>query len=299
MIEAVQRFLLTSLLLLAPAVAAAQGAPSEPPPAAGFASGPLDTVRLRAGGFVRGHVVEYDPAVGVRILLADGEIRTLPASAIAAVEEAAASTASTASPAPTRAATPTAGLGAPERSELREHAGYVGAEAPAAPTAPAPGELSARFDSDDHGVALFRLTGYRGTEPTFEALCTPPCDAHLPAGDHEISASYDGGELVAPEHLRLREDGAHVEVDYHDRSALRVGGWILAFAGPTVFGTFGSLAIWYPQFRCCGSQPENAVLSATGYTLMLSSVVVGVLMSLADDDFALEQAEGEAPAIRF
>ena len=47
------------------------------------------TVRLKSGGLVRGELMELQPKVSVRVRLADGEVRAIPWSEIAQIDEAA------------------------------------------------------------------------------------------------------------------------------------------------------------------------------------------------------------------
>jgi|GEM_PF-1564698 len=231
----------------------AVGAASFAPRVAWAQSAPAigDEVKLRDGSIYRGTIVEFVPSDHVDLLLPNGQTKRFNMADVA--YEGAAPTPAPPAP-PAEPTTP-----------------------PPAPTPAVPqpavtvrtGKVDVHVTSDQDDVTLLYPTGqsdfdavgagYRsvvaisGMARNYEIVCTAPCDAQLPAGEHRLALSLHGGrgvEAAEPVHL----DGpSTMRVHYESRVGMRALGWVL-LAGSVVAGTILVVdASTKTQSSCAGS----------------------------------------------
>jgi hypothetical protein len=195
-----------------------------PPTPAGPAT-PIDTVFLTDGGRVRGQVMEEHPKTGVRVRLADGTVRDIPAAEVDHVEYGGSASAPPVAPPP---------VGPAPKPEVPPATPRPSAEpmprAPTPPRAPSPRTAGLRVSSGEPGRLLLdgKPVGAVGSEPLELG--------QLPPGDHELTLELeDGDSSVAAVTL---EDGTTVEVEleppgpryaFHYRDGLSFGIGVGAF----------------------------------------------------------------------
>ena len=69
--------------------------------------------------------------------------------------------------------------------------------------------------------------------------------------------------------------------------------------GGGAFAALGTMAIWVPQFGCCGTRVENLMLMGVGYSLMVISIVSGIIMALTRDVAHARRDLAQPLAFRF
>ncbi len=211
----------------------------------------LDRVWLASGGVVQGSLIEQSPTAGVRILLADGTIRTIPAAAILRVEY----------------ATPTDRARDASRRERRddgsEHLTIVG---------------DWRVDSvvlqehvADDRQATFNARGVETTtERTFtRVLCVQSCDRYLQR-PLRVRVAGDG---VTPSEWFVLERGV-------SELAVRTGDSRMHVAGMTVttLGILAALTSLSTSFLWIPSSPQTPAVTLAMIGVPLALLIPGGLM---------------------
>jgi hypothetical protein len=206
-----------------------------------------DAVVLKDGSFLRGLIVELEPASHVSLRLPSGEVRRIPMTEVASVERggkpvtlggAPAPTATTpgaataaapvvAAPAP---ANPSTAAAAPDQTELdRILAAIPGPRIRLEARANGPAFLQRRIGDDQEGVVAYHL------------VCKLPCGVDLPAAD---TTPYRIGmaRLQPTDWFALPKYDAHVKADLVSamypvwmRSML-VGGFVFGVTGGAFYG---------------------------------------------------------------
>ena len=249
-----------------------------------------DIVRLTNGGMVRGTIVEETPDGAVTILLVTGESRTFPRNEIAY--------AGTAEGAPSMA-----------KPETQARA----PEPRIAPTVET--QARVRFDSSRDDLTVHRRTGTVYAEGSwgsgwtslegnaYARLCTAPCDAQLPPGDHRLAVSKSSSSRVAeaPDEVRVN-DGDTLRVDYRSKGLQRGIGY--ALMPVSILGGLSLIAVSVLAWRTeectagtCFDKPDfKFPLMVAGMIVMPAGFVTGMLLARSKDSarFELVPSSGAA-----
>jgi hypothetical protein len=283
--------------------AVAQVPPGDRSPPASRAAAPPDVVRLKAGGFVRGTLLEAVPGEPVVILLSNGTRRRFEAADVA---YAGPDGALSRSPAPADA-TPPSPRGAP-------------ADAPpprGAPAEPGPrpfatvrtGEARLRLvatrpgvtfhvqsgESRVNGFAFGWLGGHGGWGGAFEGrvsnfarLCTAPCEASLPVGAYRFGLSSGGGKVVEANATAVG-DGARLVGDYESRAGARAAGAVVAAVGLLAGVTL--LSVPLVQLAFDSSREPSLAPPIVGGALLVVSLPTGLALALLPDVASVRAVE--------
>lgn len=219
---------------------------------------PPDLVRLNNGGLLRGTIIEAIPGEKVVILLPSGETRTL-----AGDEFEYAGPASEA-PAPL-AAPPTAEPAAPEpQVTVRTRKARLSLQSPG-------DQLTWHLTRVD-GIAVG--TGGFAVAQAFDRLCTSPCEAEVPVGDHWLALSRpDGPPISARRSINVTGDGT-LEGVYEDHSTRQLVGGSLFFVG-----LLGGLALTTVPLLTIDNDEDYAPYGITGAIVSVVGVVAGLIIS--------------------
>lgn len=211
----------------------------------------LDRVWLASGGVVQGSLIEQSPAAGVRILLADGTIRTIPAAEILRVEY----------------ATPADRARDASRRERRddgsEHLTIVG---------------DSRGDSlvlqehvADDREATFNARGLETTtERTFtRTLCVQSCDRFL---QRPLRVRLAGDGVTPSEWFVLERGVSQLTVRTGD-SRVQITGMTF-----TTIGILAALASLSTSFMWIPSSPQTPGVTLAMVGVPLALLIPGGLM---------------------
>lgn len=227
---------------LAARTLSAQTPPSEPVTETSLA----DAVVLKNGSFLRGLVVELEPASHVSLRLPNGELRRIPIAEVASIERAgkpvalgvAPATTATAAPAGTAAAAvapvpapvaPPAAAAQPQSELDRILAGIPGPRIRLEAHANRPAFLERRIGDDQEGVVAYHL------------VCKVPCSVELPAAD-TVPYRIGMARFEPTDWFALPKYDAHVKAELVSamypvwmRSML-VGGFVFGVTGGAFYG---------------------------------------------------------------
>jgi hypothetical protein len=211
----VKRSLSVSLLVLAAALVSprAWGQPgaSEPSPPNALA----DAVELRNGAYLRGLILEVDPASHLTLELPNGEVRKIPMAEVASAERSGKAL-------KLGAAAPPLGPPSPTREIDRLLAAIPGPR------------VKLSFSSNE-GAFLEREIGQSSsTLVAYHLICQIPCKVELPALD-PIRYRVDGHRTEATDWFKLPSYDARIKAD------LASDGWTLWPPGLLVAGTMLAL----------------------------------------------------------
>lgn len=222
------RTLVASVLVIsmvAPIGAVAQSAREQTPATAPATPGD-DMILLKDGSMVRGTIEEIVASDRVVIMTRSGERRTYSMSEVTYAGPA--SSAPTAAPPSTPAPTPAPAPAAPERP--RELVTVIGREARLQLRANKP---TVTFHRKSATAMSNTYTNIRATG--WDVMCTAPCEVSMPEGTYSLAIS-EGDEApgeAAP--VTIPPGVSMVYGEYENNSGLRtavaVGGWVLAGAG--------------------------------------------------------------------
>ena len=119
------------------------------------------------------------------------------------------------------------------------------------------------------------------TSTDFRPLCVAPCVVRLPAGEHRLGLSVEGGGPVPAGKLTL-VNGATITASYQSRQLHRVAGFVLAatsaILGPYLLATsFGKSAPCPAQYKCADTTiDEWRFVPAFG--LIVVGLPVGIML---------------------
>lgn len=190
-------------------------------------STPPDVIELNDGSFMRGTIVERIQGQYVVFQLVTGETRRFEMSA---VRYAGPADQSPSAESPSR----------PPPPPTPSYEGYA-----TTPAAPAGALVHVTTSHQGARLTLHRLTGTataavwtgRGgvaavQVDSFASLCTAPCDIELPLGSYYFGVSHNSGNAAraggGPYDVR---GPMQIDVDYDDRTGLRVAGWTTFIVG--------------------------------------------------------------------
>jgi hypothetical protein len=240
-----------------------------------------DAVELKNGAYLRGLILEVDPASHLTIELPTGEVRKIPVGEIASAERSGKPLKFTESAAPAPAVAPK----------------------PAAPAAPAPTpdekpsereldrilsairgpRIKLKLESNEEAFFERRIGSKLAEQATgpsaltgtvgYHLVCQVPCEAELPAYD-SVVYRIDGDRTEPTEWFRLPRYNARIKADLVSNMwpiwprAMLVGGTIFSLVGG------GMLAGWALADGSDGVRNVGIGLAATGGVLFLASGVL-------------------------
>lgn len=183
-----------------------------PQPAPQSVAQPPDVVVLKDGGMLRGTIVEMDAKKDVTITLTDGKSRTV---SMAEVEYAGPE-----SERPNRVRrAPPASTQASREAEPR----------PMVTVDSKPARIA--FVANGPDISLYiRTSSFAPTGSAaagYEAVCTAPCSATVPAGTQQFALSKGTGRAVAPKKLVDVSGDSKLEGKYTSRAGTRTAGWVI------------------------------------------------------------------------
>lgn len=211
----------------------------------------LDRVWLASGGVVQGSLIEQSPTAGVRILLGDGTIRTIPAAAILRVEYATPTDRAREASAPAR------------REDGSEHLTIVAdlrADA-----------LVLQEHIADDRLATFNARGVETTtERTFaRTLCVQSCDRYL---QRPLRVRVSGEGVTSSEWFMLEPGVSELTVRTGD-SRVQVAGMTV-----TTIGILAALASLSTSFMWIPTTPQTPGVTLAMVGLPLALLIPGGVM---------------------
>jgi hypothetical protein len=161
-----------------------------------------------------------------------------------------------------------------------------------------PAKQQVHLEADEPGVSFklktaeFGAAGYGLSFGVYAPLCTAPCTALIPEGNHSIAlamggrAPVDGGDVSITGPSTIRGE-------YESKSALRTAGWVTLLGGPVLFMGGGmGLGFALGTKSCvndpttggpvCSTAPSIGPILA-GFGLALASAVTGLVLVLQRD----------------
>lgn len=229
-------------------------------------------MRLRNGGFHRGHVTEIVPEDHVTIVQLDGQTKTIPWADIDRViiggPPSARAGGTTATPPSTTTSPPS----------------------PPKPRSPFAGPLAKVHIAAPSRVILFRRPA--GTSQ-WEIACESPCDERLPIGD---DYKVTGNSIAASDEFKLQApaDGA-VYLNVHASSAGKVLGGVLASVGALV-GYIGLLVALANDSSFEKEERTNGLIAlGIGSGMAVAGLVVFLLTG--GTDVAQTREDGKSAAL--
>jgi hypothetical protein len=143
-----------------------------------------------------------------------------------------------------------------------------------------------------------------GTIRVYHRVCTGPCDATLPAGEHRFALSYQGMAPVEADRALAIDGPATLRGTYEDRGPFRIAGWIL-FGASVGLGAGMVLAALSQATRDCSgemvnggcvvdSSPNKGLLVGGG-VVMLVGTLAGVVLGLQRDRATIDVTPAPRP----
>lgn len=219
---------LVALSAIGTASSAARVAWAQPAAAIG------DEVKLKDGSIYRGTIVEFVPNDHVDLLLPNGQTKRFNTADVA--YEGAAPTAAPSAPPAAQSAAPPAPPPAVPQPAVTVRTGKVDVHVTSDQDDVALLYPTGQSDFDAVGAGYRSVVAISGMARNYDLVCTAPCDAQLPAGEHRLALSLHGGRGVeAGEPIHL--DGpSTMRVHYESRVGMRALGWVL-LGGAVLAGT--------------------------------------------------------------
>jgi hypothetical protein len=241
---------------------------------AGAESAPLDVIRTKDGGLLRGTIESLDPKREVVIVLLSGERRTLSMSDVE--------------------------FAGPASDDPRGRSTPTSATAPAQEVVVSAAPATLHFETSD-GALTFHLkvgeSSYAGASyadgraielggvaSTSQRLCTAPCEVALAAGEYRFGISQGAGKVVLAPPVSVNGDVV-VRGVYRSRQDLRTVGLVTTIVGgAVVLGSFvGALSVSASSTAASTTDIEWA---AGGIAAGVVITGVGVLLSSTSDTAA-------------
>jgi hypothetical protein len=236
-----------------------------------------DAVELKNGAYLRGLILEVDPASHLTIELPTGEVRKIPVAEIAAAERSGKplkfveSSAPPAAPAAAPVAAAPANTKPPERELDRILSAIRGPRIKLTLEANEEAFFERRIGSKlaEQTTGASGLTGTVG----YHLVCQVPCTAELPALD-SVVYRIDGDRTEPTDWFRLPRYNARIKADLVSNMwpiwprAMLVGGTIFSLVGG------GMLAGWALADGSDGVRNVGIGLAATGGVFFLASGVL-------------------------
>jgi hypothetical protein len=226
-----------------------------------------DAVELKNGAYLRGLILEVDPATSLTIQLPTGEVRKIPVTEIVSAERSGKPLtfvkAETPPPTPPPTQPPKPVTEQPKREADRQLEAIPGPRVKLT--------LSANYDA-----FLERRIGGDHAQSNYVAyhfICQVPCSAELPAND-PVSYRLDGDATEATEWFKLPKYNAHIRGELVNNMwpiwprAMLVGGVLFTLTGG------GMLAGWALADGSDGVRNVGIGLAATGGVLFLTSGIL-------------------------
>lgn len=236
---------------------------------------PPDIVKTRAGGFIRGTIVEKDPDGEVVIRIATGDLRRISMSEV-----------EYAGPVQGGAAQPFDPSAEPEpdgvRLKLRASEPHIAFQ-----------QYAGSASSRGLGYGSDGLATYQGRFEAYDAICIAPCTARLPRGTLRLGLAKRNRETAEADPIQITESGTLVGT-YTDRQGVRTAGWILGIGS----GLVGLGLITAGILDAQDTQTGNVIVedAEPNYVLLGTGLGVGVVGSLVG--FILTQM-GDQAEIRY
>ena len=236
-------------------------------PAIAGADTPPDVVKTRAGGLIRGTIVEKDPDGDVLIQTATGDLRRISMSEV-----------EYAGPAQRGAAKPPDTEPEPDgvRLELRASEPHIAFQ-----------QYAGSASSRGMGYSSDGLATYRGRFEAYDAICIAPCTARLPRGTLRLGLAKRNRETAEADPIRITESGTLVGT-YTDRQGTRTAGWILGIGSGVLGLGLITAGILDAQDTRSGNvivedAEPNYVLLGTGLGVGLVGGLVGFILTQIGD----------------
>ena len=195
------------------------------------------------------------------------------------------------------------------RHVLAQREGIEPAQAPYASSVPrgaGPAASPVSFSSDQDNVTLHvkvaegeaEVGGYHVASRIYSNVCKAPCESDLDHGYYELALSKDGGRPIDVDESIQVEGPVTIEGIYHDRTGVRVAGWLVAIGG-----SVGGFAYAFNSEEECepplaiGDEPycsDTYPHMMTGMLIMGASVLTGTIMALIPDSAEISIAPGVA-----
>ncbi|HEX6275831.1 MAG TPA: hypothetical protein VFZ53_22470 [Polyangiaceae bacterium] len=235
-----------------------------------------DAIELKNGAYLRGLILEVDPASHLTIELPTGEVRKIPVGEIASAERSGKPLKFTEPVAPAPGAVAKATAPAPEaKAEQRELDRILSAiRGP---------RVNLKLESNEEAFLERRIGSKLAEQATgpsaltgtvgYHLVCQVPCDVELPAYD-PVVYRIDGDRTEPTEWFRLPRYNARIKADLVSNMwpiwprAMLVGGTIFSLVGG------GMLAGWALADGSDGVRNVGIGLAATGGVFFLASGVL-------------------------
>ena len=127
-----------------------------------------------------------------------------------------------------------------------------------------------------------------GSSQEYRVLCTAPCDASLPPGEHRLALSYDGGKSVEfLDPVRVKSPMT-LKGTYDSNAGLRGVG-----VGVILLGGLGGTLLMLAAIHGSGGPPDTGLLLAGG-GVSITGVLVGLGLAFMQDSATFEVAHRDA-----
>jgi hypothetical protein len=282
------------------ALAQADGAENSPTTTSKAHSDPVDVVRLKNGGLLRGTISELVPGEYVVIVLTTGETRKLSMTSV----DYAGPTGG--APAREQGTPATAGASASHGNERQtaSHGAPATRHEAASPLVPNRAqEVRVSFRANEPNVSFYLKTsdtaraGHARRASGFTLLCTAPCEASLPEGPYIFGLAKDDRAPVLAKLVTI-SGSRSLMAQYTDNSEVRRVGWALFGAsigvGILIYGIGESResecegkAIYYDDGALYSPPPgdcKESGLKIAGTLVALAGGTLGLVLGLRRDD---------------
>lgn len=209
------------------------------------AGAPLDIVRLKNGGMVRGTIVELVPGKTVEITLPNGAGRTIPMDAVdwagRASDDPGPGARNTQPPGDTVPATPATAMPPP-----------VPLMPPSDATPPTvqgssnTATLRLRAENGQEGLIFHMRTGLTSAHPrggpliVYQRLCTAPCEVNLEPGSYRFGLSLDENSVVGADSVVNVSGPSTLVGRYKSNTEARLSGVLLGLLAMVVGGVLAA-----------------------------------------------------------
>lgn len=248
---------------------------------------PLDSVALRDGTILRGHVTIMRPGTDLTIVLLDGTARTVTWSDVRSTDGPAFAFAN---PSTSALTVPPAPPTTPLETDLRD---------------PGPGRVPIVLESVGTrvsvGESMGALTGWNARVPlAHQELCFTPCTLYVRPG---LFPLFVGGDGIVPTIVRLDVPPTGLRLRLRSPRTAMIGGMLAVEVGALLTATVGlDLLIFQPRSSATGPDPG---WEAAGWTLIAAGGIgliadfVGFGLALRNGVASSSPLDAHAPAPRW
>ena len=247
---------LLAAYMMKPSVAMAEEPPPVPPATLPpHAEGTPDVVELRAGGFVRGRIVELFPGKSVEIVTPSGKVYRFEMADVT--------------------------YAGPDRKETRPATAQSSEVAPPSRAANVPLSLATvSVLGNEPGLrVLWRTPGARD----YQFLCAAPCKRSVAAAAYDVALVAPSGTLLDGRVVDLPPGPSTLRAAHHSNAGGRTLGWVILVA--SVAGGLGlaSTGFFQTSQRCGAAGCEdkitpNGAMLAGGLGLVAVGSLLGLLL---------------------